>query len=86
MGAKLSARILRLNREHSFLRLMENDVELLATKIQVNTKVNTRVYTKYNPRKGFTPVLRDWIKALVLNSGVPKDKVTHSVYLIPNHM
>jgi len=39
-------------------------------KIQVNTEVNTRVFTKRNPRKSFTPVLSDWIKGLVLNFGV----------------
>jgi len=27
-------------------------------------------YTKSNPRKGFTPVLSDWIKGLVLIFGV----------------
>jgi len=27
-------------------------------------------YTKSNPRKGFTSVLSDWIKGLVLNFGV----------------
>jgi len=33
-------------------------------------KLTSRFYTKSNPRKGFTPVLSDWIKGLVLNFGV----------------
>jgi len=33
-------------------------------------KLTPEFYTKRNPRKGFTPVLRDWIKGLVLNFSV----------------
>jgi len=39
-------------------------------KIQVNINVDTRVLHQFNPRKGFTSVLIDWIKGLVLNFGV----------------
>jgi len=34
------------------------------------SKLTPEFYTKCNPRKGFTPVLSDWIKGLVLNFGV----------------
>jgi len=48
---------------------MENNVQL-CPKIQVNTKVNARVLHQFNLRKGFTPVLGDQIKGLVLNFSI----------------
>jgi len=33
-------------------------------------KLTSGFYTKSNPRKGFTPVLGDWIKGLVLNFSI----------------
>jgi len=39
-------------------------------RFKLTTKLTPGFYTKSDPRKGFTPVLRDWIKALVLIFGV----------------
>jgi len=33
-------------------------------------KLTLGFYTKANPRKGFTPVLGDWIKGLMLNFSI----------------
>ena len=49
---------------------MTQYLQKMLRQIQVNTKVNTRVLHLSNPRKGFTPVLSDWIKGLVLIFGV----------------
>jgi len=35
-----------------------------------SSKLTPGFYTKSNPRKGFTPILGDWIKGLVLNFSV----------------
>jgi len=37
---------------------------------KLTSKLTPESYTKHNPRKGFTPVLSDWIKGLVLSFGV----------------
>jgi len=39
-------------------------------RFKLTSKLTPGFYTKSNPRKGFTPVLSDWIKGLVLNFGV----------------
>jgi len=51
--------------------ILENDT--VFTKKLLNKqrcKLTPGFYTKSNPRKGFTPVLGDWIKGLVLNFSV----------------
>jgi len=40
------------------------------TAVVQRSKLTPEFYTKRNPRKGFTPVLGDWIKGLVLNFSV----------------
>jgi len=39
-------------------------------RFKLTPKLPPGFYTKSNPRKGFTSVLSDWIKGLVLNFGV----------------
>jgi len=51
--------------------ILENDT--VFTKKMLNKqrfKLTPGFYTKSHPRKGFTPILGDWIKGLVLNFSV----------------
>jgi len=50
--------------------ILEMTQSLQKTLNKQRFKLTPGFYTKSNPRKGFTPVLSDWIKGLVLNFSV----------------
>jgi len=70
-GSQTVGENLCLNRECSFV--FEADGKRCTTvgqRSKLTPKLIPEFYTKCNPRKGFTPVLSDWIKGLMLNFGV----------------
>jgi len=81
-GSQTVSENLCLNRGCSFV--LEADGKRCTTvgqRSKLTPKLTPEFYTKCNPRKGFTPVLCDWIKGfgvkLCCKSLVlPKDKVT----------
>jgi len=44
--------------------------KIVKLRFKLTAKLTPWFYTKCSPRKGFTPVLSDWIKGLVLNFSV----------------